>query len=108
MIRDYDSASRWGGDEFLVLIRLDKDIDLEDVAQRLRRTARQIEVSSEDKVVSMLMSVSIGGTELDHTSVLKEALSRADMALYSAKHAGRNCVKLWEDLEPQRSNGNHA
>jgi diguanylate cyclase (GGDEF)-like protein len=108
MIRDYDSASRWGGDEFLVLIRLDKDIDLEDVAQRLRRTARQIEVSSEDKVVSMLMSVSIGGTELDHTSVLKEALSRADSALYSAKHAGRNCVKLWEDLEPQRSNGNHA
>ena len=95
--RDYDSACRWGGDEFLVLIRTSDEKTLELLAERLRIRVRKLEVSSVDKTVSHLLSISIGGTIVAPGSSIKTALINADRALYKAKSSGRNKTIMWDE-----------
>lgn len=104
--REYDSACRWGGDEFLVLIRTDDIEQLRDTAERLRHNVRQLEVSSRDRRLSHLLSVSIGGTIVTPNLSLKSALVRADNALYHAKESGRNLAMMWSDLDISSSSSN--
>jgi len=100
--REYDSACRWGGDEFLVLIRNDDVNQLRYTAERLRENIRLLEVTSDDQRLSHLLSVSIGGTIVLPNASLKSALLHADNALYYAKEAGRNLVVMWSDLDISR------
>lgn len=100
--RSYESASRWGGDEFLILIRTDSENTLYKLAERLRTEIRKIELSSDDETLALLLSVSIGGTIVSEFSTIKAALLNADSALYQAKHAGRNQSVIWPGASKSR------
>jgi diguanylate cyclase (GGDEF)-like protein len=90
-VRTSDSAYRYGGEEFAILIReanVDAALELaERIRQRIvRRFASYAEVTA-----------SFGVTGSDQVDVVPEALIRAaDSALFAAKNAGRNRVVLYD------------
>lgn len=91
-LRPKDSMSRFGGEEFVILL---PDIALDEarrIGERLRTSLEQI--SSFYSPVGVLpgVTVSIGLTEMDPRDDLKSLIARADQALYDAKMRGRNCL----------------
>ncbi|MBB6671131.1 GGDEF domain-containing protein [Cohnella nanjingensis] len=88
-IRESDIAARWGGEELAIYLpQLSLDQTLR-VAERIRK---RVEAETAPKV-----TVSCGVSEWtsgdDRVSV-ESLFYRADMALYEAKHRGRNCVAI--------------
>jgi diguanylate cyclase (GGDEF)-like protein len=91
-LRPKDSMSRFGGEEFVILL---PDIALDEarrIGERLRASLEQI--SSFYSPVGVLpgVTVSIGLTEMAPRDDLKSLIARADQALYDAKMRGRNCL----------------
>ncbi|MBK9162059.1 MAG: EAL domain-containing protein [Nitrosomonadales bacterium] len=108
-IRELDSAARFGGDEFVVMLdglsvnRDEAAVQAEVVAEKIRSALEQpyslkraTEGSSED-VVSYYCSSSIGvtvfGDRDENTDLL---LKRTDMAMYLSKEAGRNTIRFYD------------
>jgi len=93
MIRGGDLFARTGGEEFAILLRNVDAERAEDVAQRMRLAVNASPFELGDEKV--MLTVSIGGALCDATDIdidIEPALSRADKALYAAKHAGRDKV----------------
>ncbi|MFN2462059.1 MAG: diguanylate cyclase [Candidatus Velthaea sp.] len=89
-VREGDVAGRFGGEEFIVLMR---DADRERalaVAERLRLAIEQSGLAYADGAP---MTISVGVSYARRSDATSEALiDRADRALYRAKNAGRNRV----------------
>jgi diguanylate cyclase (GGDEF)-like protein/PAS domain S-box-containing protein len=89
--RETDTAARIGGDEFVVLVRdVDSYSKATQVAEHIRLVInRPIRASASECRVGASIGVSLypaDGVSLD------ELISRADKAMYRAKHSGRNQV----------------
>ena len=80
--RKRDVVSRWGGDEFTILLPRSTKESATMVAEEI---SNNIESLSE-------VTVSIGVADLDLTKTLDENHHNADIALYEAKNSGRNKV----------------
>lgn len=94
MIRQKDALGRYGGEEFLLVLR---ETPLQigvDVAERIRSTIEKYNYNFDGKQIPV--TISIGAVALDTTSKSPEDLiALADKALYDAKNQGRNrvCVR---------------
>lgn len=88
-IRDTDSLTRWGGEEFIVLAPHLSEADAAQLADRLRLLISAYNFRIDDPV-----TVSIGIAEFHPEDNLDSWLRRADDALYKAKELGRNRVEL--------------
>ncbi|MGZ7458883.1 sensor domain-containing diguanylate cyclase [Pseudomonas sp. Ma2-10] len=93
-LRHSDIVCRWGGEEFIVLL---KDTDGETglmIAEKIRQHVEQQRYAYNDQALQL--TVSIGLTTLQTDDTLHTLLSRADHAMYRAKQAGRNrtCVEM--------------
>lgn len=103
-LRLYDVASRWGGDEFLVLIQPADPETLHNIGVRIcQRIAANRRLTTPNGE-SIRLSASIGGHLSREDEPLDSLLQRADQALYAAKAAGRNCYRSSETLpdRPER------
>lgn len=92
--RNGDILSRYDGEEFLLLL---PDTDLScamQVAERIRSETAKLGVASGLQTIHF--TASLGVTCLQSTFALtpQELIRRADMALYRAKHSGRNRVEF--------------
>ena len=92
-LRHADIVCRWGGEEFIVLL---KDTDGETglkVAEKIRQHVKTQRYAYNDQALQL--TVSIGLTTLQPDDTLHTLLSRADHAMYRAKQSGRNrtCVE---------------
>ncbi len=92
-LREIDIIARFGGEEFVVLLPgVDKNRAVE-VAERLRVMLSKTIVVT-DKAENISFTVSIGATNhIQDAENPDQMLKRADIALYAAKKAGRNCVR---------------
>ncbi|MGM8061187.1 bifunctional diguanylate cyclase/phosphodiesterase [Vogesella indigofera] len=107
-VRDGDTVARLGGDEFVILLQhLGKDKhEAAGYAQRLGERCRKALNETYDLAGHPYHSTPSIGIAMfadghgPHTS--DELMKRADLALYSAKAAGRNAVHLF-DLQMQSS-----
>jgi len=92
-IRQYDVACRYGGEE-LVLIMPDVPIENTVIrAEEIRVGINKLELKYQGKILESI-SVSIGISCFPDDGMNYDSLiSAADKALYSAKAAGRNCVR---------------
>ncbi|UYO00400.1 MAG: PleD family two-component system response regulator [Devosia sp.] len=91
-IRGVDLACRMGGEEFVVLMPDTDSAQAEAVAERVRQSIaeRAFEVSGGRP---LSVTVSIGASRIETPADTAEMLiKRADVALYRAKHEGRNRV----------------
>jgi diguanylate cyclase (GGDEF)-like protein len=93
-MRGEDTIARFGGEEFVALLRhtkLDGGIILLD---RLRETVASapFEVPTPEGLQSIQVTFSAGITQLVGTDTCDKVLERVDVALYEAKRTGRNRV----------------
>ncbi|MBK9294552.1 MAG: diguanylate cyclase [Oligoflexia bacterium] len=89
--RTADSISRYGGEEFaMVLPETNKSTAME-VAQRIRHEMEQTKIDTQNNHVFTL-SIGVSCYPIDGTSA-EELIEKADKALYMAKKKGRNKVE---------------
>ena len=86
-LRPQDTAGRWGGEEFLVLLPDTTGGEAMELAERLRRNLGEHEFPD-----GLRCTVSIGVAEMRHNDTSDSLVHRADTALYSAKKEGKNRV----------------
>ncbi|GGR99736.1 GGDEF domain-containing protein [Deinococcus sedimenti] len=87
-VRSGDQVGRWGGEEFLMLVRGDLGA-AQTVAQRLRA---QLDGAPHRQAGSVTVSCGIAPARSGEAA--HELLRRADEALYAAKRAGRDAVEI--------------
>lgn len=103
-MRRSDILARYGGEEFAILL-CNTDIEAaEEIAERLRLTIHatpQTGLNNEEITVSVSIGVATTGPVQDpDTGIEQQAdnlIAKADEALYEAKKAGRNRVRLLDD-----------
>ena len=95
-IRFTDKLYRYGGEEFVVLLPETGEKEAKDVAEKLRKKVADKKFEGADKSQpNMIISVSIGIASYPKDgSSLTEIIHAADSALYEAKAAGKNIVKV--------------
>ena len=91
--RGDDRVYRFGGEEFVVLLRETAEGSTASVMERLRAAVAAHRFPQLDRV-----TVSIGWTRIRPQDAPAAAIARADAALYHAKNKGRNRVFQYERL----------
>ena len=99
--RGYDHAARWGGEEFLMLLPGCAKADLLAIAERIRESIRALKIQAGGQ--TFMFTVSIGVHHPSTPQTLDTMLQKVDSALYAAKDAGRDCVRIseWADVFAQ-------
>lgn len=93
-IREKDLASRYGGEEFTVMLDdTDKD-DAMTVAERIRQHVEEYDFCYENQHVKVTISlgVTLFNAESNPVTSPKQLVDQADQALYVSKRSGRNRV----------------
>ncbi len=90
--RPFDVYGRWGGEEFVGLIRCIGEEDLVSVGNRIRSLVASSYVVRENQKISV--TISIGATLFGENDTLKSLVKRADELLYRSKREGRNRLTL--------------
>ncbi len=90
-----DGAYRYGGEEFVVLLTRAGESDSRRVAERIRaavagRAIRHVD-SAEGRVT---VSIGLASLAAGSTSTANDAIAGADAAVYEAKRAGRNRIRI--------------
>jgi diguanylate cyclase (GGDEF)-like protein len=88
--RTSDLAIRWGGEEFLIILKNCNKKDAMNKAEKLRKGVEDCEVLQ--SLVERPVTISIGVAQHMPETDLHDALVLADEHLYSAKESGRNKV----------------
>jgi diguanylate cyclase (GGDEF)-like protein len=92
-LRANDSAYRYGGEEFTVILPETGGEEARTVAQRIR-AALEAERFSPVDGADVTVTISIGVTEYHNKEELSTFIQRADKAMYLSKQEGRNKVSL--------------
>jgi diguanylate cyclase (GGDEF)-like protein/PAS domain S-box-containing protein len=88
-----ETFARVGGEEFLVLLPATAAAEARHIAEELRTAVDGIRIDLPDSSIGITISLGVCGYRpSDHG--FDGLLSRCDLALYRAKHAGRNCVMM--------------
>jgi two-component system, sensor histidine kinase LadS len=88
-IRAGDIFGRLGGEEFSLLMCASKEDALQ-MAERLRKDISKLNIETSNGIIHF--TTSVGVAHLGSETMLEELLNQADLALYAAKHEGRNKV----------------
>ena len=95
-----DTAARYGGEEFAIVLPATSLSDAEAVADQIRVVVagqRIVRKASRQTLGSVTLSVGVAQCRPGDTE--EDLVGRADAALYTAKRAGRNCVRVESDDE---------
>lgn len=91
-IRPQEALGRYGGEEFLIVLPGSSHATAMSVADRMRREVAASPVLVGNATFNLTISGGIASTDLFPSATTEELISRADVALYAAKDAGRNRV----------------
>ena len=90
--RPFDIYGRWGGEEFIGIIRNINGKDLELLGDRLRSLIENSYIIRENE--KLYVTISIGATLVNENDTIDTLIKRADTLLYKSKAAGRNCLTI--------------
>ncbi|MEP6764641.1 MAG: diguanylate cyclase [Gemmatimonadaceae bacterium] len=95
-IRTTDMVSRYGGEEFLVLLPETDEVGAESFAERIRVAIDQHEFGGRADQAPLHLTTSVGVATFPAARIesVEDLFARADAALYRAKADGRNRVRL--------------
>lgn len=90
-LRAGDSVGRWGGEEFIFVMEQSTIDDAVVTMERMRaELAEPIACGSHEHEIT----ISVGVTDAQPDRMVHRAIQRADAALYEAKAAGRNAIRV--------------
>lgn len=99
-LRECDTICRLGGDEFALLLQdLQSQPQCDETLRRIHQTlAEPFNLSDHPIWISASSGLTLYPQDNVDTDIL---LRHADQAMYQAKHAGRNCYRIYQDLISQ-------
>jgi two-component system cell cycle response regulator len=92
-LRKVDLIARWGGEEFVAALSGTGEPNAAAVAERLRDQLAQLQVRASDGSL-IPVTASFGVAVYNAREAVEVVVDRADRAMYAAKNAGRNQVKV--------------
>lgn len=95
--RETDISFRYGGEEFVVLLRKTSEIGARIIGERLCREINLLEIGKGSHKIQPSVSIGVGTRASGKKEHINDLFERADKALYRAKQAGRNCVEVLTD-----------
>ena len=90
--RPFDLYGRWGGEEFIGIIRNINGKELELLGNRVRMLIENSFTIHENE--KLYVTISIGATLVNKKDTIDSLIKRADTLLYKSKAAGRNCLTI--------------
>jgi len=100
--RKIDIPARYGGEEFAVLLDNVDVAQAKQVAERIRIEISRVVVESDKGPLSVTESIGVAAFPDDGRD-RATLIERADLALYHAKHTGRNRVVTWAEAQAEKS-----
>lgn len=95
VLREYDSAGRFGGEEFVLLLPHTRAVDAFRIADRVRDHISGLSLHTPDgQAVRVTVSVGVAALDAGSRRELSDLLAAADAALYRAKRDGRDQVQM--------------
>ena len=93
-VRKEDTVLRWGGEEFVVILKIDDLEGSKKVAEKIRQN---IENTYFEEVKKVTVSVGLCCGKIEDEKSFDAILNGTDEALYEAKRNGKNQVKICKD-----------
>ena len=93
--RETDIVSRFGGDEFVVLMKDIKNADVLDILMKRLLDALNLEFGDGEHVINVRASIGIALTPKDGVD-LDRLYEKADKALYQVKNQGKNNYAIYQ------------
>ena len=98
LLRDYDLAGRFGGEEFSLLLPQTRAVDAFRIAERVRANIASLSViapgATGGERVQVTASIGVAALDSGSRRELSELVAAADAALYRAKSGGRDQVQM--------------
>ena len=98
LLRDYDLAGRFGGEEFSLLLPQTRAVDAFRIAERVRANIASLSIiapgATGGERVQVTASIGVAALDSGSRRELSELLAAADAALYRAKAGGRDQVQM--------------
>jgi len=96
---EHSVAIRYGGEEFLILSTNTEVASVKKIANRIRLQISRLKFADkEGKIFSITISGGIAAIP-EHAATTEEVLQKADEALYQAKQAGRNRIRIYKPVK---------
>ena len=90
--RPFDLYGRWGGEEFIGIIRNIRNQDLEQLGNRVRLLIESAYIIHKNEKLNV--TISIGATLVKENDTIDSLIKRADTLLYKSKTEGRNRLTI--------------
>jgi diguanylate cyclase (GGDEF)-like protein len=95
VLREYDLAGRFGGEEFVMLLPQTRATDAFRIAERVRAHIARLPIAAPTgERVQVTASIGVAALDAGSSRELTELLAAADAALYRAKASGRDQVQM--------------
>lgn len=104
--RQSDLCFRYGGEEFLLILDDSDPVQSLKIAERLRAAIERQNFYFQDQRIPL--TASLGTASFQPGKTLESLISRADQALYSAKHSGRNQALSYDQLTSATTSVNNS
>jgi diguanylate cyclase (GGDEF)-like protein len=99
-LRSADLIGRYGGDEFVILLPQTSAQEALPLAERIHASIAAMRLDTDRGVLTLSISIGIAQSihEDSQTDTVENLLHRADLALYAAKQAGKNCTIIFDSI----------
>jgi diguanylate cyclase (GGDEF)-like protein len=95
VLREYDLAGRFGGEEFVMLLPQTRAPDAFKIAERVREHIAKMPIGGPGgERIPVTVSIGVAALDAGSSRELAELLAAADAALYRAKASGRDQVQM--------------
>ena len=94
LLRQIDKMFRYGGEEFMIILPETKQEEALNVAERIRSTIAETAIKIQKGSVKLTVSIGVSEYGENHPAP-NEFIESVDKAMYDAKKAGRNCVRVF-------------
>ncbi|WP_084153939.1 GGDEF domain-containing protein [Simplicispira psychrophila] len=97
-LRSSDVVARWGGEEFVLMLRDTDSADAAQLLERVRNAVAALTVPAPGELIRLTVSIGWAAQSSGTTpaEAIENTLERADQALYHAKAQGRNQIVSYE------------